>query len=239
MIFDPNYTGAPEIEVQKVAPSTDTPLLSNPFTRENYTFNGWNTAADGSGTSYADGDNITLTADTTLYAQWRCSHASTEVRGAKGATCTAPGYTGDTYCTVCNEMVKKGEVIHAKGHTEVIDPAVEPTCTAPGKTAGAHCSVCGTVIKAQEEIPAKGHRWNEGEITTAPTCENAGVKTYTCTVCNATKTEAISATGHTPVQIPENRPPAPSPAIRPVRSAPFVRQSSPVWKKSLRPATQK
>ena len=203
VIFDPNYTGAPEIEVQKVAPSTDTPLLSNPFTRENYTFNGWNTAADGSGTSYADGDNITLTADTTLYAQWRCSHAVTEVRDAKDATCTAPGYTGDTYCTVCNEMVKKGEVIHAKGHTEVIDPAVEPTCTAPGKTAGAHCSVCGTVIKAQEEIPAKGHRWNEGEITTAPTCENAGVKSYTCTVCNATKTEAISATGHTPVQIPE------------------------------------
>ena len=203
VIFDPNYTGAPEIEVQKVAPSTDTPLLSNPFTRENYTFNGWNTAADGSGTSYADGDNITLTADTTLYAQWRCSHAVTEVRDAKDATCTAPGYTGDTYCTVCNEMVKKGEVIHAKGHTEVIDPAVEPTCTAPGKTAGAHCSVCGTVIKAQEEIPAKGHSWNEGEITTAPTCENAGVKTYTCTVCNATKTEAISATGHTPVQIPE------------------------------------
>ena len=203
VIFDPNYTGAPEIEVQKVAPSTDTPLLSNPFTRENYTFKGWNPAADGSGTSYADGDNITLTADTTLYAQWRCSHAVTEVRDAKDATCTAPGYTGDTYCTVCNEMVKKGEVIHAKGHTEVIDPAVEPTCTAPGKTAGAHCSVCGTVIKAQEEIPAKGHRWNEGEITTAPTCENAGVKTYTCTVCNATKTEAISATGHTPVQIPE------------------------------------
>lgn len=203
VIFDPNYTGAPEIEVQKVAPSTDTPLLSNPFTRENYTFNGWNTAADGSGTSYADGDNITLTADTTLYAQWRCSHASTEVRGAKGATCTAPGYTGDTYCTVCNEMVKKGEVIHAKGHTEVIDPAVEPTCTAPGKTAGAHCSVCGTVIKAQEEIPAKGHSWNEGEITTSPTCENAGVKTYTCTVCNATKTEAIDATGHTPVEVAE------------------------------------
>ena len=203
VIFDPNYTGAPEIEVQKVAPSTATPLLSNPFTRENYTFNGWNTAADGSGTSYADGDNITLTADTTLYAQWRCSHASTEVRGAKGATCTASGYTGDTYCTVCNEMVKEGEAIPAKGHTEVIDPAVEPTCTVPGKTAGAHCSVCGTVIKAQEEIPAKGHRWNEGEITTAPTCENAGVKTYTCTVCNATKTEAIDATGHTPVEVAE------------------------------------
>ena len=203
VIFDPNYTGAPEIEVQKVAPSTDTPLLSNPFTRENYTFNGWNTAADGSGTSYADGDNITLTADTTLYAQWRCSHASTEVRGAKGATCTAPGYTGDTYCKDCGKKIGTGTAILAKGHTEVIDEAVAATCTTPGKTEGAHCSVCGTVIKAQEEISAKGHRWNEGEITTAPTCENAGVKTYTCTVCNATKTEAIDATGHTPVEVAE------------------------------------
>ena len=132
-----------------------------------------------------------------------CDHKNTEIRNAKDATCTKDGYTGDTYCTVCNEMVKKGEVIPAKGHTEVIDSAVEPTCTAPGKTEGAHCSVCGTVIKAQEEIPAKGHRWNEGEITTAATCENAGVKTYTCTVCNATKTEAISATGHTSVKVAE------------------------------------
>ena len=244
VIFDPNYTGAPEIEVQKVAPSTATPLLSNPFTREGYDFTGWTTAADGSGTSYADGANITLTEDTTLYAQWRCSHAITEVRDAKDATCTEPGYTGDTYCTVCNEKVKEGEAIPATGHTEVIDPAVAATCTKTGLTEGKHCSVCneilvaqtevsatghtekavagkpatctetgltdgiscsvcGTVIKAQEEIPAKGHSWDEGEITTSPTCENAGVKTYTCTVCNATKTEAIDATGHTPVEVAE------------------------------------
>ena len=132
-----------------------------------------------------------------------CDHKNTEIRNAKDATCTKDGYTGDTYCTVCNEMVKKGEVIPAKGHTEVIDSAVEPTCTAPGKTEGAHCSVCGTVIKAQEEIPAKGHSWDAGVITTAATCENAGVKTYTCTVCNATKTEAINATGHTSVKVAE------------------------------------
>ena len=132
-----------------------------------------------------------------------CDHKNTEIRNAKDATCTKDGYTGDTYCKDCGKKIGTGTAILAKGHTEVIDEAVAATCTAPGKTAGAHCSVCGTVIKAQEEIPAKGHRWNEGEITTAPTCENAGVKTYTCTVCNATKTEAISATGHTPVQIPE------------------------------------
>ena len=132
-----------------------------------------------------------------------CDHKNTEIRNAKDATCTKDGYTGDTYCKDCGKKIGTGTAILAKGHTEVIDEAVAATCTAPGKTAGAHCSVCGTVIKAQEEIPAKGHRWNEGEITTAPTCENAGVKTYTCTVCNATKTEAIDATGHTPVEVAE------------------------------------
>jgi uncharacterized repeat protein (TIGR02543 family) len=40
--------------------------LSNP----GYTFTGWNTAADGSGTEYASGATITLTSDLTLYAQW-------------------------------------------------------------------------------------------------------------------------------------------------------------------------
>ena len=132
-----------------------------------------------------------------------CAHANTELRNAKKATCTEPGYTGDTYCKDCGKKIGTGTAILAKGHTEVIDEAVAATCTTPGKTEGAHCSVCGTVIKAQEEISAKGHRWNEGEITTAPTCENAGVKTYTCTVCNATKTEAIDATGHTPVEVAE------------------------------------
>ena len=91
-----------------------------------------------------------------------CAHESKELRGAKDATCTTTGYTGDTYCKDCNEKIADGKV-----------------------------------------IPALGHAWDNGVITTAPTCENAGVKTFTCTRCNETKTEAISATGHTPVQIPE------------------------------------
>ena len=40
----------------------------------------------------------------------------TQLVGAKPATCTEDGYTGDQVCTVCNEVVKKGEVIPATGH---------------------------------------------------------------------------------------------------------------------------
>ena len=43
--------------------------IHNP-TRTGYSFNGWNTQADGGGTSYAPADDITLTADITMYAQW-------------------------------------------------------------------------------------------------------------------------------------------------------------------------
>lgn len=229
---------------QTVNAKTDTALNANSFTREGYNFLNWNTAADGTGGSYADGATINLTENTTLYAQWEDNHSLTKVINKKDATCTEDGYTGDTVCAICGKEITKGEAIEAKGHIEAIDAAVEPTCTEPGKTEGKHCSVCnevlvaqevipatghtekavagkpatctetgltdgiscsvcGTVIKAQEEIPAKGHSWNEGEITTSPTCENAGVKTYTCTVCNATKTEAIDATGHTPVEVAE------------------------------------
>lgn len=43
---------------------------ANPLVRTGYTFSGWNTAADGSGTSYAAGASYTTNAATTLYAQW-------------------------------------------------------------------------------------------------------------------------------------------------------------------------
>ena len=50
-------------------------LTENSVTREGYTFNGWNTKADGTGTSYADKQQVTNLANTadatvTLYAQW-------------------------------------------------------------------------------------------------------------------------------------------------------------------------
>lgn len=41
------------------------------------------------------------------------------------------------------------------------------------------------------------HTWNNGTVTTAPSCTSTGVRTYTCTSCGATRTETISKTDHT------------------------------------------
>ena len=52
------------------------------------------------------------------------------------------------------------------------------------------CSRC------DEKDDVSPHTWDNGTITTAPTCTKAGERTYTCTECGATKIEPIPATGH-------------------------------------------
>ena len=54
----------------------------------------------------------------------------------------------------------------------------------------------GDVSRNTVKTKAKGHKWNEGKVTTEPTCTEEGVKTFECTVCGKTKTEKVSALGH-------------------------------------------
>ena len=45
-------------------------------------------------------------------------------------------------------------------------------------------------------VPCTEHKWDEGKVTTEPTCEKEGIKTYTCKNCQTTKTESIKALDH-------------------------------------------
>lgn len=111
----------------------------------------------------------------------------------KAATCTETGVK--TYvCQSCS--ITRTEDIPALGHKIVTDAAVAATCETDGKTEGSHCSVCGTVLTAQKTVKATGHDWDEGKITKAATCEEKGVKTYTCRTCKKTRTEDVPALGH-------------------------------------------
>ena len=88
-------------------------------------------------------------------------------------------------------MITAQKEIPATGHKAEKVPGKAATCTEAGLTDGEKCSVCGTELKAQEPIKALGHSWDGGKVTTAPTYEKTGVKTYTCGICKATKTESI------------------------------------------------
>ena len=63
-------TGTPEPTVVWGEGSWEGVVTIQSPTRTGYSFNGWNTQANGGGTSYAPADEITLTADIILYAQW-------------------------------------------------------------------------------------------------------------------------------------------------------------------------
>ena len=109
-------------------------------------------------------------------------HENTEIRGAKDATCTEDGYTGDTYCTDCGKLLEQGEVIPATGHGETeIRDAKDATCTEDGYTGDTYCKVCGEKIAEGEAIPATGHSYVD--VVTPPTTESKGYTTHTCEHC--------------------------------------------------------
>ena len=76
---------------------------------------------------------------------------------------------------------------HEFGKWETVQ---EATCKEVGKSQR-ECSICH--FKETKEIAKKDHKWDAGTITTPATCSVPGVKTFTCTVCQETKTEPVTA----------------------------------------------
>ena len=104
---------------------------------------------------------------------------------------TTPGARTFT-CTVCGDI--REETIPATGaHDYRFTKTVDPTCTDGGYDLYT-CSGCGATER-RNLTDAAGHKWDGGTVTTAPTETTPGVRTFTCTVCSQTRTEAIPATG--------------------------------------------
>lgn len=97
LTYDANG-GEGTIDSATGAAGESVPVAENGFTLNNYTFTGWNTQADGSGTAYSAGDRFTLTdEDTVLYAQWS-KNAPAQVKvsyDANGGVGTMESVTGD------------------------------------------------------------------------------------------------------------------------------------------------
>ena len=111
-------------------------------------------------------------------------------------TCKDTGVKTFT-CTICGntktETVKK-TTKHL--HTEIRDKK-DATCKDEGYTGDTYCTDCGKKISSGKSIAkTETHSYDDGKITTKPTCTKRGTKTYTCTICGNTKTETVKATGH-------------------------------------------
>ena len=95
-----------------------------------------------------------------------------ELRNVKTATCTENGYTGDSYCLSCGELIEAGTIIAAKGHTWNTGTITQPaTCTSEGEKQSA-CTICGTT--KTETIPANGHAITEIRNQKEATCSETG-----------------------------------------------------------------
>ena len=104
---------------------------------------------------------------------------------------TTPGVRTFT-CRGCDQT--RTETIPATGaHDYRFTKTVDPTCTDGGYDLYT-CSGCGATER-RNLTDAAGHKWDGGTVTTAPTETTPGVRTFTCTVCSQTRTEAIPATG--------------------------------------------
>ena len=106
----------------------------------------------------------------------RCTCNVVETQNCSGGTATC---TQRAKCTVCG--AEYGDVL---GHDFT---------TSWTHDDNEHWKQCSRCDKKDDVGP---HTWDNGTITTAPTCTKAGKKTYSCTKCDATKIEPIPATGH-------------------------------------------
>lgn len=107
-------------------------------------------------TIYVEEDpDIKITIDVSI-----SEHSHSYTKTVVGPQCLVGGYT--IYSCACGYSYNADQT-PAKGHTEVIDPAIPATTTSTGLTEGKHCSVCNTIIVKQEIIPIQREVKIDGE----------------------------------------------------------------------------
>ena len=192
--------GEGTMEPQTVPANTDTELTANAFTREGYKFKSWNTVADGSGTDYADKATVSLTENTTLYAQWEIQKFTVTWKNWDGSVLktdqvdygTTPKYTGenptkegDAQYTYTFNGGWMPEITAVTGNAEYTAQFTETPKeytitfdTDGGSTIGSITQGYGTAIIKPADPTKTGHTfagWDKDIPTTMP-AENMTIK---------------------------------------------------------------
>lgn len=116
-------------------------------------------------------------------------HQHTEVRDKKEVTCEEDGYTGDTYCKDCGQLISKGAVVKATGHSWNSGKVTEAaTCKKEG-TKTYTCKNCGET--KTETIPATGHKFDSWKTVKAQSIYSGAVQKRTCNACGKKETRIV------------------------------------------------
>ncbi len=125
---------------------------------------------------------------------------SCDEEGEKTYTCTICGQTQTEVIAKLDHTWNTGVI--TKEATSTASGVKTYTCTVCGATKTESVAYTGsgsgsTSGSTSSSTTCTTHTWDSGKTTTKATCTKTGVKTYTCTVCGATKTETIAKTAHT------------------------------------------
>ncbi len=128
------------------------------------------------------------------------SHSNFQIRDTKEATCQETGYTGNTYCSICNTKVETGSIIQKKEHIwDEGEVKLEADCTTSGFETY-NCTICHAV--QTKIIPEFGHITEIRNAVPATTIEEGYTGDTYCTRCgqkirNGIKIEKINETPET------------------------------------------
>ena len=142
---------APNMPEAAMAPAHSTQKIGDIILPE-----GWSWQEADKDTALADGVAVTATAVYTgadkgnyetesvsiTITRSKCDHTHIEIRNQREATCKEKGYTGDTYCTGCDKLLKTGEELAALGHDYQASVTKQPTTTEEGIRTYT-CTRCG------------------------------------------------------------------------------------------------
>ena len=134
-----------------------------------------------------------------------CFHKTTKTVGAKAATCTANGYSGDKGCSVCGVVITKGKTINKLGH-KTTTTTTKATLSANGKVVTS-CTVCEAVISTKTisriktvKLSTTSYTYNGKAKTPSVTVKDYNGKTlkkgtdYTVSYTNNKKVGTATAT---------------------------------------------
>ena len=112
IVFDAN-TGTGTMSNESMTYDMAKALATNAYTKKGYTFTGWNTKADGSGTKYTDKESVKNLAESgtvTLYAQWKANsyRVTYDANGGTGTMADSTAIYGQNFVTSKNMFNRKG-----------------------------------------------------------------------------------------------------------------------------------